>query len=138
MITSITFTCETCGDESTQNPFEYNKAKNHFCSLDCYYKFKVANRPEGFKEDLRSTPAYKEWVFKVLKEDNFTCQKCSQHGGVLNAHHILAFSRYEDLRLIVSNGITLCKECHLLDFHVKYGKLKFTDEDLFEWLKETK
>ena len=36
------------------------------------------------------------------------------------AHHLYSHHKNEDLRYDVSNGVTLCKECHL-DFHRKYG-----------------
>jgi len=38
--------------------------------------------------------------------------KCGQYGGKLNAHHIKAFRTNRDLRLEISNGITLCNSCH--------------------------
>jgi 5-methylcytosine-specific restriction endonuclease McrA len=34
------------------------------------------------------------------------------HGSRLEADHIKPFCRFPELRLVVSNGRTLCKDCH--------------------------
>lgn len=84
----------------------------------------------------------KQWCISVFKRDNFTCQVCKRKkevSGHLNPHHIKNFSvilnefltfysqfnPIEDKETLVrlaetwndfwdlSNGITLCEECHL-------------------------
>ena len=37
---------------------------------------------------------------------------CGKRGGDLQAHHIKRFVDYIELRTDISNGLTLCKECH--------------------------
>lgn len=70
----------------------------------------------GFKSPksriIRNSPEYAQWRLEVFTRDNFTCVLCSDVGGRLEAHHILPFSKYEELRLKISNGITLCVDCH--------------------------
>lgn len=61
----------------------------------------------------RKTIEYKRWRMNVFQRDNFTCQICGQVGGELNAHHIKPFAKYPEERLSLSNGITLCKQCHV-------------------------
>ena len=56
---------------------------------------------------------YRSWRKDVFKRDNYTCVECGDScGGNLEAHHIKGWIDFPDLRLDVSNGITLCKECH--------------------------
>lgn len=87
----------------------------------------------------RSNSAYSYWRESVFSRDNYTCQKCnSSKGGNLQAHHVLNFSKYKDLRYDVKNGITLCEDCHSPNFkgsfHSVYGTHNNTLEQLEEFL----
>ena len=71
---------------------------------------------------------YRHWRTSVFERDNYTCQKCKQKSGNLEAHHIKAFSlilkennikTLDDARNCnelwdINNGQTLCKDCHKL------------------------
>ena len=61
---------------------------------------------------IRNSHEYQEWRACVFERDHYTCQNCGQIGGTINAHHIKSFKDYPELRLEVSNGITLCLKCH--------------------------
>ena len=61
---------------------------------------------------LRNCPEYYEWRMLVFRRDNFICQNCGNRGGRIEAHHIKSFAQYPELRLELSNGVTLCKSCH--------------------------
>ena len=52
------------------------------------------------------------WRSNVFERDLYTCQKCKKMGVYLMAHHIKQWSKYPELRYVVSNGITLCRDCH--------------------------
>jgi hypothetical protein len=74
------------------------------------YPWVNGNTPEAIK--VRNSTDYSKWRTAVFERDNYTCQGCKQRGGRLNAHHKKSFAKHPELRLDVSNGITLCKSCH--------------------------
>lgn len=79
-------------------------------------------REENENTRRTRTIKYNKWRDKVYKRDCYTCQVCKDNkGGNLVAHHIFAWNKYKKLRYTVSNGITLCKDCHK-KFHKEYGK----------------
>lgn len=57
---------------------------------------------------------YKDWRKSVFERDNYTCQDCGVTGdkAYLTAHHIKAFAYFVELRYELSNGKTLCEDCH--------------------------
>lgn len=65
---------------------------------------------------IRTSLEYKNWRRFVFERDGYTCLSCgirgNQTGGYLQAHHIQPFSVFPEYRFDVSNGITLCLECH--------------------------
>lgn len=61
---------------------------------------------------LKLNKSYINWRKNVLKRDNYECQLCHVIGGKLIAHHILPYAKFKKSRTKISNGITLCKECH--------------------------
>lgn len=65
-----------------------------------------------YSELVRKSTLYFEWRKAVFERDDYTCQKCGQRGGKLNAHHDLPVSKAPLFMLDIGNGITLCKECH--------------------------
>ena len=64
---------------------------------------------------IRNSLEMKIWRAKVFKRDKYTCQHCKEAGGILNAHHIKPFASYPELRFELTNGLTLCKNCHIAE-----------------------
>jgi len=62
---------------------------------------------------IRNSADYRDWRTAVFQRDNYTCVDCGDdRGGNLEADHIKPFSLFPALRLDVSNGRTLCQDCH--------------------------
>jgi hypothetical protein len=140
----LKFLCK-CGNEftTTFGYFKYeNKRQCDECGLNSrigenHHNWKGGVTPENYR--ARATMSYFNWRNNVYKRDNYTCQKCGDNkGGNLQAHHILNFSEYEELRYDVDNGITLCEDCHSKganSFHSIYGTRNNTKEQLEEFLE---
>ncbi len=64
------------------------------------------------KPNLRGLAKYSHWRLQVHERDGFTCQQCGSIGGKIEAHHVLAYAKYPELRYDVDNGVTLCRKCH--------------------------
>lgn len=91
-----------------------------------------------FTNAIRNSEKYKTWRAEVYRRDGWTCQTCGLrgHGNDIEAHHIKTVSEllkqvqiagisYEEKYQLamsiselfdVSNGVTLCKDCHILTF----------------------
>lgn len=86
---------------------------------------------------IRASNKYSNWRALVFRRDGWTCQTCGLrgHGKDIEAHHIkpikevlLVVDNIQDINerfesamrlpelFSLDNGITLCKECHILTF----------------------
>lgn len=64
------------------------------------------------KTKIRRSLEMKRWRKAVFERDDYTCQECRVKGGKIQAHHIKSFSIFPEHREELSNGVTLCLECH--------------------------
>ncbi len=83
----------------------------------------------------RNSPEDNKWRKDVYKKNYWTCQHCFKKGGKLVAHHLESYDVNIDLRLVVSNGITLCEKHHI-EFHKKYGYGYNNREQFEDFLKK--
>ncbi len=100
-----------------------------------HYNWKGGITPTNAK--IRNSVEYRNWRESVFARDNWTCQKCGKRGGELNADHIKPFCLYPELRLDITNGCTLCRECHFRtdtfsNRAKNYGKTNFISVGLQE------
>jgi len=103
--------CIDCG-------FELANVKAKRC-FPCYSKQAIGENSAHWlggvtpeKTKIRNSKAMAEWRKSVFDRDDYTCQSCNKKGVHLHAHHIIPFSVDASLRFEISNGQTLCKECH--------------------------
>lgn len=84
----------------------WNKGKKSYNWIEDRTKLKTA-RKQAY--DVK----YKYWMLKVKKRDNWTCKINNKDcNGRLEAHHILSWKDYPELRYNINNGITLCLAHH--------------------------
>ncbi len=101
--------CMHCGQKKRIKWAEVGIAK--YCSKQCANQHSDHGKTKEARK-IRTSASYKKWRQQVLKRDNFTCVKCGQQEGTLNADHIKRFADFPELRLEVTNGQTLCESCH--------------------------
>lgn len=61
---------------------------------------------------IRNSREQKDWAKKIKERDDFRCFDCGERGIYLESDHIYSWRDYPRLRLVLENGITLCKSCH--------------------------
>jgi len=129
--------CEVCNKRFWRKPYDIAKGNNRFCSKQCYFGYQkgkpknLSNRHSYIGIDnpnwkggitqanqkLRHGDMAKEWRLSVFKRDNWTCKKCGKRSRAnrylrIEAHHVKPFALFPELRLVIDNGLTLCKKCH--------------------------
>ncbi len=78
----------------------------------------------GISRDINGNWKSRLWRHKIYKRDDYSCQECGARSGegksvYLEAHHIKSWAKFPKERYKLSNGITLCKECHKLTDNYK-------------------
>lgn len=116
----ININCTQCKNQFSA----YYKAK--FCSQKCFGEYsKIHYRGEkiyNYKKDRtqlkddskeRGGQLHREWSNSVKIRDGGKCKiNNSDCKGRLEAHHILGWTKYSELRYEITNGITLCHFHH--------------------------
>lgn len=73
----------------------------------------IADRSKIVGRQNRNNPVYKQWRMNVWLRDNFKCKIADANCvGRIEAHHILGWKLYPELRYELNNGITLCHAHH--------------------------
>lgn len=140
----------------TQNPNIRHKGQ-----ITCMEKYGVPNygviysrthqkemspvwKGENIKKERteRNDPKYREWRKKVFDRDRYTCQCCGARNGegkyiYLEAHHKNNYKDYIEERFLVSNGVTLCRNCHK-KFHSMFGIRNNTEKQFTIFINQFK
>lgn len=109
----------------------WNKGLKGFKAGEEHYNWKGGVTAINHK--IRESIEYEDWRKHVFERDYYTCQNCLEIGGRLHADHIKPFALFPELRLEISNGRTLCENCHsLIGAKVnQYSKRKdFEDKEI--------
>ena len=82
---------------------------------------------------------YREFKKNVLERDNYTCRICgTKRLKNMRVHHLNGWSIDERNRLNVNNAITLCPECHDIQYegsyHNVYGNKESTIDKFIEYI----
>lgn len=78
-----------------------------------WIKDRTQLKKSGSAEKDRRSSAYNTWRKEVYERDHYCCRiKSEQCSGRIEAHHILDWSNYPELRYQTNNGITLCHAHH--------------------------
>lgn len=141
----IVYRCDCCNEEYTityecycVNLHDGKKYCKHCCSaiLNSGKNNHKWNEERHQEERIytRQYPEYNKFIKSVLSRDNYTCQCCGyKNNNTLEVHHLNGYNWDKENRTNVTNGITLCENCHDA-FHSKYGKGNNTKEQFEEWL----
>lgn len=133
--------CENCGKQIHRKESQINKL--NFCCIKCKKNYYDENAKESKNKRIRKSKEYYLWRDEVLSRDKNTCQCCgNKNKRKLRVHHIENFNENINKRFDVSNGITLCEDCHSIkkygSFHNIYGSTKNNLEQLYEYIDRFK
>ena len=94
--------------------------------------------PPGWKggitplgSSIKNSFEYRQWRSDIFNRDDFTCRKCNNKGKYLQAHHRKPFAlimKENNIKTLqealdceelwnINNGLTLCRDCHLIKKH---------------------
>ena len=77
-----------------------------------WHWIKDRTKVKGYSSE-RDNPEYKQWRMSVWIRDGFKCRIANQDcNGPIEAHHILGWTKFVELRYEINNGITLCHFHH--------------------------
>ena len=122
--TLMNYICE-CGNKARirfndfQHGYRCQECKSRKLSGTNNYNYN-SNITDEERQKNRGCPENRRWIKAIYKKNNYTCQKCGQYSGNLNAHNIYPYDIFKLLRTHIDNGITFCEGCHN-NFHYQYG-----------------
>jgi hypothetical protein len=111
--------CKNCGKIRWVYPSDIKLGRGNFCSKLCAATQWKGEKSAWWKggltakaDQLRKSPEYIAWRTSVFLRDNKACVWCGYKGPDIEADHIKPRYLFPELTLELSNGRTLCKDCH--------------------------
>ena len=122
--------CKLCKKKKYFTLSQIENGEGKYCSRGCWgdvqretQKGSNSHLWQGGKTEKgkteRARAKYRKWRSDVFRRDNWTCQTCNIRGCYLEAHHIKSWAKHPELRYVLSNGQTLCLDCHKLTNNYK-------------------
>lgn len=122
-VLNYTNNCKRCRYDMQSGEFHYN------------WQGGISSERDKYKISVD----YQRWRDNVFKRDNYTCQCCGKTNTYIEAHHLWNYADYPELRTNITNGITLCFDCHSVNakgsFHNLYTQFHNTPDQLNEYIK---
>lgn len=139
--------CLICSKDFTSKKYGIGREPK-FCSHECYSQWRseniTGNNHPNFRgltggkitRPVRWLKKYKLWMQKIIARDNKQCRNCLSNER-LEVHHIEPLAKLvtdyihthgklngnDDFFYDESNGITLCRKCHIIVHKTKSGEL---------------
>lgn len=131
-----------CNNEFEIKPNHF--LQNHGCNnkLCCHasgknhYRWNPNLTYEDRTKERKSEKGYIDFIKSVLKRDNYYCQCCHTRNNLV-VHHKDGYNWCIDRRIDLSNGVTLCDDCHK-NFHNVYGYGNNTEIQWNEYICDNK
>lgn len=142
---SVEVECDHCYTHKKTRYANYNDCVHgddkyycHSCAMKIFHSGSLHsnwnnNLSDKDRKDKRKYSEYTDFVKSVFARDNHTCQCCGKQKTNLVAHHLDGYNWCLEKRTDVTNGITLCSNCHG-NFHSIYGQGNNTKEQFEEWM----
>lgn len=137
-----TFIHNKCGTKFMKSPNSFmqgHRCNNNKCchaSGENHYRWNPNLTYEDRVKERKSEKGYVTFIKSVLKRDNYYCQCCHTRSNLV-VHHKDGYNWCIERRIDISNGITLCENCHK-NFHKIYRYGNNTEKQWNEYINNIK
>lgn len=112
----IVFTCDYCKEDATTIPSDYKTKKRHFCSIECYSKFRKELLPfneqpgyKGVRKEGETKQIYHRNYCKSHPE-NIAHLKSRRYARERNAEGQHTLKEWQQIKISFNNKCAICKQ----------------------------